>query len=165
MASLICSKRKWIFVHPPRTGGTSVARAIGPIFSGPPVPKHFRLWEMDVEPSEFFKFMTVRNPWVRVASTIAWYEAHKVPGGIERAVCYSLPLEEFGLPKMDFVLRCEQLQQDFSALCVRLGIVEPRLGRYSHYARKPYREYFDEHWRDVVAKRYADEINRFGYEF
>jgi chondroitin 4-sulfotransferase 11 len=60
--------KKCIFVHIPKTAGTSVTDAL----FGTPRPRHRPLqWYEGMEPElykEYFKFAFVRNPWDRLVS-------------------------------------------------------------------------------------------------
>lgn len=163
--TLVCDEAKWIYIHPPRTGGTSVSSALIGAFETRRFPlKHARLWDYDI-PASYFKFMTVRNPWDRIASLSAWYAAHNETAVMERCIWAAMPLEEYGLREMDFVLRHERLAPDFKRLCKRLGIEAPALPTKAHYQRRPCRDYFTPQLKKAVAKRFAYEIERFKYEF
>jgi len=165
MSSLVSHDLKWLFIHPPRTGGTSVSWTLLDLFKQKHGEKHSRLWEFDLDPAEYFKFMTVRNPWARCASLVGWYAANGERHSIERAIGFALPLEYYGLREMDSVLRCEHMDRDFAGLCAQLGI-EPRpLRRLNQRDHRPYQEYFTDELRRVVAERFAYEIERFRYTF
>lgn len=166
MPSMISRERGWLYIHPDRTGGSSVTTALCDLFDGRTWHKHARLWHFDIDPAKYFKFMTVRNPWDRCVSYSAWFaKHHQCNVGIERCIHAALPLCYFGLQEMDYVLRCEHMDQDFAGLCLKLNI-EPREIRRSHQSdHAPYQEYFTEKTRQMVAERFAYEIERFGYTF
>ena len=64
----------------------------------------------------------------------------------------------------DFVGRFERLESDFRRICETLGI-DATLPSLNVSQRRPYREYFDDESRRIVATRYRDDIETFGYEF
>ena len=62
---MISHKHKFIFTHIPKTGGTSITRALNPNAG----IKNKPLKEMPLKDKEdYFKFTFVRNPWDRAVS-------------------------------------------------------------------------------------------------
>ena len=133
-----------------------------------------------------FKFAFVRNPWDLVVSTFfyiraneAWFESHEPDyarvacGGFQDFVRFypmiagdtlSMIADEAGEVIVDFVGRYERLEDDFAAVCRRLGISAelPHLNRSEH---ESYREYYDAATRSIVERHFARDIERFGYSF
>jgi hypothetical protein len=72
--------------------------------------------------------------------------------------------DEHGTLMMDFIGKFEQFETDIAFVMDRLGIRQavPHL-MVSH--RRDYHEYYDETTRVIVAKRYARDIELFGYDF
>lgn len=67
---------------------------------------------------------------------------------------------------MDFVGRFENLQEDFDYVCDRVRIKRKKLTHANKSKRdRDYRKYYDSETKEIVAKKYADDIGRFGYEF
>lgn len=64
----------------------------------------------------------------------------------------------------DFIGRFERLEEDWEVVCDRLGIGAhlPHLNTTDH---GHYRTYYDPRTRDLVARKYAEEIALFGYDF
>jgi hypothetical protein len=92
--------------------------------------------------------------------------------------------DEGGRLRVDFVGRFENLQGDFARVCGRLGIPDPALPQTNASARDKaprssmqrllarcvrrrgaYTDYYDARLRDLVAERYAEDIEAFGYAF
>lgn len=131
------------------------------------------IWE------SYFKFCIERNPWDRVISSYYW----KTRKG------YDLTLEQWlrngghqvlvkqgralytaqGEIILDRVIRFEDLENELEDVRCQLDLPEPLdLPRAKAGVRKdkrPYREILSDEARDIVARDFAFEIERFGYQF
>ena len=65
---------------------------------------------------------------------------------------------------MDFVGRFENLEADFKTICDKVGITAS-LPHINKSDRRGYRDYYDPETRDITARLYAEDIERFGYTF
>ena len=76
-------------------------------------------------------------------------------------------LDEDGKMLADFVGKVERLQEDFDIVCDRLGFRRIKVGHDNKTprSRKHYSEYYSEATRQIVAERYARDIEAFGYTF
>ena len=69
---------------------------------------------------------------------------------------------------LDFLIRYEHLQHDFTLVCERLGLPAtalPSLKTKSRGERRHYSTYYDDEARELVAKMYHRHIEHFGYRF
>ena len=126
---------------------------------------------------DYLKISIERNPWDREVSHYYWrlrnpktrppfrdYVLDTKRKMINNFDIYSID----GKIVADVVLRNERLAADYAALSERLGCAMPPLPRVKaiyREDRRPYQELFDEETRAVIARRYAKEIEAFGYEF
>jgi hypothetical protein len=124
-----------------------------------------------------YKFTCVRNPWDRMVSyyftptqnSEAW-DRKKFRAMISKAVSVADYLrldkrEEDPFSNVDYIIRFENLANDFRNVCGKLGISPTALPRYNRSTREHYSKYYDEELRDLVRTRFAAEIERFGYTF
>jgi len=138
------------------------------------------------DPDQYLKFTSIRNPWDRAVS---WYyhlrtidnrnkrNAHKtLPKEIEfqefveeRKSSCSMP--QFKLLKkniFDFIIRYENLQEDFDTMCDMINIKTKTLCHIQYDTKRPkrnYRDYYDERTKKIVEKRNEEYIKLFNYEF
>ena len=124
-----------------------------------------------------YKFTCVRNPWDRMVSfyftptqvSQAW-DKKKFRRIISSALSVGdyLRLEKdekdpFG--NVSCIMRFESLADDFRRLCTDLAISPVALPQYNRSKREHYSSYYDNELRELVRKRFAAEIERFGYAF
>jgi hypothetical protein len=124
-----------------------------------------------------YKFTCVRNPWDRMVSyyftptqSPETWDRKKFRKIIFEAVSVGDYLrldedEEDPFGNVDSIIRFENLADDFRAVCGTLGILPTALPRYNRSSREHYSKYYDEELRELVRKRFAAEIQRFGYTF
>jgi hypothetical protein len=62
-------------------------------------------------------------------------------------------------------MRFENLTDDFRTVSAKLGIPATRLPQYNRSNREHYSKYYDTELRELIRKRFAPEIDRFGYAF
>jgi hypothetical protein len=124
-----------------------------------------------------YKFTCVRNPWDRMVSyyftptqSPEIWDRKKFRRIISKAVSVADYLrldqdEEDPFANVDYIMRFENLADDFRTVCGTLGISPETLPRYNRSSREHYSKYYDDELREVVRARFAAEIERFGYTF
>lgn len=133
-----------------------------------------------------FKFTIVRNPWDRMISF--YFSPHRNVEEWNREkfielVAREKRLEDFisykrkmpwesganfmrkAFSTVDFVIRFESLQEDFSVVLDKLGISSEILPVRNSSKRSSVQEYYDEDLVKLVEKRFKNEIDYFGYSF
>src|SRR4029078_5226351 len=66
---------------------------------------------------------------------------------------------------VNYIVRFENLADDFRTVCAALDISPTTLPRYNRSKREHYSKYYDDELRELVRARFAAEIERFGYTF
>ena len=192
-----------LFIHIPKTGGTSIERAMGANL--PPLGlakslmgwggKH-RSWRQHLTIAEIkkfyktidlhncFKFTIVRNPWDRMVSSFRWEQRgfrrnrSKAPSNFKEFTIsprwYNKQHSKHQLDfitnenlkiEVDFIGRFENLQEDFNTALVKGDALPKKLPHKNKTKRKHYTEYYDDETKQIVAEKYAKDIEYFGYEF
>lgn len=212
----ISDRLNCIFVHIPKTGGTSVEKALdlfGPWQEENRITLFGSIKSNDLQENilsnflqhltypqikklitykqqQYFSFSVVRNPWDRLVSTysnpdpnlckvakeqglqlknISFAEFVKNTKNIQHI--HLLPQSEFVLDEnnqvlVDFIGRFENISKDFQKVCAQLNIhCDLPHANPSQRESRDYRDYYDEITREEVARRYARDIEYFGYQF
>ncbi len=172
---------KCIFVEVPKTGSTSIRTIVG-------FTKQHHQTIVEIQKkiplnkfNEYFKFAFVRNPWDRELSLYKYIlrnTKHYYHKQCLQFVNFSAYLTERpplrqqydflsknGEIQVDFIGRFENLQQDFDIVCDKIGLPQHKLPHTNKTQHKHYTEYYDDETREIVAKKYAKDIEYFGYKF
>ena len=192
---MVNHKYKCIFVHIPRTSGTSIESEFGFDMDfkdgkksiNPYLPsdsdKHLKASEIFNSISkdlwgDYFKFTIVRNPWDRVISifhmpafgdinalskkSLSYFLSHYQPKPQERGVqC----MDYIDRADLDFIGKFENRQQDTNFIFKKIGFLGAQNMHNRKTNHKHYTEYYDDETRQIVAERYAKDIEYFGYKF
>src|SRR5690606_22566778 len=115
---------------------------------------------------------SVRNPWDRAVS----HTAFMTPGGLPEGplpaggLRYPEPISAYLGPEGDspaiHAIRFEAMQDGLDALLRRLDLPAARLPHKNRSRRhRDWRRYYTDDTAAEVARRFADDIARFGYGF
>jgi Sulfotransferase family len=124
-----------------------------------------------------YKFTCVRNPWDRMVSyyftptqQVGAWDRKKFSKIISRALSVADYLrlgkgEEDPFGNVDYIMRFENLADDFRIVCATLGIPTASLPQHNRSNHEHYSKYYTDELRELVRERFASEIERFGYTF
>ena len=183
---MISHKYKFIFVHVPKTGGISILKALGGM-----AKRHMPLSHYAKNNNDYFKFTFVRNPWCRLVSCYHYFKKYGRKIGHDKSTgiivnkyinfkefCQNIDdvIANVKAPHfrqmyswidstIDFIGKTENLQEDFNTICDKIGIPQQELPHINKTKHKHYTEYYDDETRQIVAEKYAKDIEYFGYEF
>ena len=126
---------------------------------------------------DLYKFTCVRNPWDRMVSyyfgttqLVETWDRKEFRKLMLRALSVTDYLrldqgKEDPFSNVDYIMRFENLADDFRTVCETLGILPVTLPQYNRSSREHYSKYYDDELRELVRARFAAEIERFGYIF
>ena len=186
---MINHKHKFIFTHIPKTGGTSILSLFTKNYKHKSHTKTISLLNNE-NFKKYYKFTIVRNPWDRMVSLYFWkIMVHKIKSlDFKLFIDYlnnHSKLEEIfqrdanivnhtkgyidfylkdSANKYDHIGRFEDLHTTFLELKLKFDLKScmPHLFKTKH---KHYTEYYDDETREIVAEKYAKDIEYFGYKF
>ena len=149
--------------------------------------KHQNMRQMiNDQTKNYFKFSFVRNPWDRLVSRyfyrrnlggcksldikqfirrIRKWECDYISNDNTGALQYNWLCDLRGNIVTDFIGKIENFQEDFNIICDKIGIPRQELPHKNKTKHKHYTEYYDDELREIVAKKYAKDIEHFGYKF
>jgi|TARA_B110000305_G_scaffold159150_1_gene176017 hypothetical protein len=183
----ISHKHKFVFISVPKTGSTSVRSIIDPYSdilsvnnrnspykhhtTALNLKKHFKSkgWDWN----SYFKFSVARNPWDRRVSSWAYRlkkGEHNYNEFKDFVTCRpSTPqtnwlFNESGNSLMDYIFKLED-PNGMNKVFERLSIPKVKLPHKNRNGHKHYTEYYDDETRQIVAEKYAKDIEYFNYEF
>ena len=185
------SKFNFLFVHIPKTGGSSILDTLRKFpgergrkwrheFDHMVCGQCIDIWGEDVI-MDAFKFTIVRNPWDKVVSD-CFYNVKKgllvgeplvfekyVRSIVDNNDRWKMPMIDWltweDSVVVDFIGKLENFQEDFNTICDKIGIPRQELRHKNKSKHKHYTEYYDDETREIVAEKYAKDIKYFGYEF
>lgn len=184
---MIDHSRKLLFVHIARTGGTSIETALvgKDWWDIDPESKHISASQAkkiygDEIWRDYKKFTVIRNPWDRVVSMWAtkwWHEASNIevdcslktfikkmkphPHEVYGSLLYADVIDE----PLDFVLRFEDLQRDFSCMLRKVGVEDVMLPHVEKRVHAPYASMYGPEERELVADMFSLDLQRYPYDF
>jgi len=124
-----------------------------------------------------YKFTCVRNPWDRMVSY--YFTPTQSPEtwdrkGFQEIISNAVSVADYlrldrneqdPFANVNYIIRFENLADDFRTVCGMLDISPATLPRYNRSSREHYSKYYDDELRHLVHTRFAEEIERFGYTF
>lgn len=199
----VSDKYKIIFLHNPKTGGTTIEQLLDIIASrnhfystsrtiNKVEPQHltYNLLKKalpEVKFNSYFKFTFVRNPWDRLVSTYHFdtrgfkrfedfidfidqlYHKYndetifQFPEFIRYRCSHLFRQCLFTGPGVE-VYRFENFENDIKQILKHLGI-DKTIPKFNASVHQHYSKYYTERTRNIVARIYSGDIQRFNYVF
>lgn len=191
MSNFLLNSPRCVFIHIPKTAGTSIRQGFfrknyqGPVFGSIP-PE----WQDE------FSFAFVRNPYDRLISGWKMFTRgteqlkEQFPNISlkdfldivmdeniiydERRKTYEERIRHHMIPQTHpfnclhlakFVGRVENLNEDFRNICEIIGVDYKPLEKMHYSKRRNYSEYFDRETIKLTEAYYAEDLNNLKYQF
>jgi len=180
---IICDKHKFIFIHVPRTGGTSVAQM-------------WKQWDKKIKKhmtyrqcqsrfgrlhrngyKSYFKFGFIRNPWERVNS-LFWKHVKNSPVDTSKGFKHWMFDESrtdsqrhkqpamYFLEGVDYVARYENFEKEWDYIFARIGLPRIQLPHtFKFRDDKSYQDIYDDEMKEFITRYHQVDIDYGGYEF
>lgn len=180
---MISRSHKFLFIQIPKTATSSIHSVLDPHmdYDYSKISRHAKYSEVAEfypESKNYFKFSFVRNPWDRLLSFYLFKKTDRSTHQIPK----DMSLKNFTLTISGQVLnnqisyvdclnqpfflgRFENLQDDFDKICDTIGVSSCQLPLKNTTKHNHYTEYYDDETREIVAKKFARDIDHFGYKF
>ncbi|MDA0789292.1 MAG: sulfotransferase family 2 domain-containing protein [Proteobacteria bacterium] len=178
---MIVHELKTIFIHIPRTGGTSIEIALAGNnwFKIDPATKHIDHVQAKQVYADYWddyhKFTVVRDPFEWLASLYyshnrggdkTWDEFVRAPNLFINEQQQTVQSDIIG-DDIDQILRFEMLSEDFALLCRNLGVERTLThaqnsseGTFEHYS-----ELYSDEQRRIATDHFQRDLDRFHYRF
>jgi hypothetical protein len=130
---------------------------------------------------DYYKATFVRNPWNRMVSAYYYQKQHNNIGSYKfhdfikkNYTTRIVPFTEIIDCEVDFVGKMENFIDDFNKFCSIVGAKVDlenhplERNKFKNKSKRPYdnyRKFYNKETRDIVAKKYKNDIERFNYEF
>ena len=179
--------RRYLFIHIPKTAGTSVVSSLSKYEGVPHRETHIlpskyvkNIWE------KLYTFAIIRNPYERMVSHWLYHTTSNYKGtvfinsGISKNID-NISFEEYvrivkkihktcvnfypeTSEPIDRILRFENLTEDWNKLCNKIGIScelqNKKATNHVHYSK-----YYTDLTRKTVKSMYSSDLKKFGYTF
>jgi|SaaInlV_165m_DNA_1040744.scaffolds.fasta_scaffold38728_1 chondroitin 4-sulfotransferase 11 len=188
---MISHKHQCVFVHIPKTGGTSLGKLLLGDLDAYEGKTHSPFSGPYLKFPQYFKFSFVRNPWDRIVS---YYHEKKCLNNVSfsdyiKMVRGDFPEKRrelsrrdpnvwkhargylnFWLPQksikhLDYIGKLESIQSDWETISKRLNINHPLIHARKTLDRSPYQDYYDGESKEIVRKLYEEDVQYFGYSY
>lgn len=188
MSAINLPNHNLTFLHIPKNGGSSIVKWLQTN-----IPEHdvIRSHSSLSMLSEHWKiervFTTVRNPWARVVSSYFYlkqsgfywefnniHSEDQFPTWEQYIKNLDFKLSDWNTlktnqyewmdGKVDYILKCENLNEDFKQIQELLGCSEP-LPYINTSKHDDYRTYYNTEQQEFVRKIFEKDIDLFGYTF
>ena len=192
---MISHKYKFIFIHIPKTAGMSIDKKFTNTRGICYKTDYEGLWHYTTEEiiekfgdgvwDEYTSFTVVRNPWDRMVSEYSWqrqqnwgnrdisffdfckcnYDWYPEKEKLHLKTQFSFCIDSAKTFRIGNLVKFENLQEGLNIVCDKIGIPHQKLRHINKSKHKHYTEYYDDENRQIVAEKFAKDIEYFGYKF
>jgi hypothetical protein len=177
--SIFVNRFRILFVHIPKTGGSSISRWLrdrGGEYSDGFI--HTSLQQTKHDLSALWSFCVVRNPWDRMVSLYHYvckvnpdFQNVDFHGWLQTGVSYQKHWYSVSTPQLDWIqtkpnciMRFESLNKEFEVVQSFFDDYTP-LPKINSTQHSPYQDYYNDWSKKLVADMFYKDIKEFNYKF
>lgn len=184
---IMSEDKKIVFIHIPRTGGTTIRQIFNQPLQGGQKTAIDCHRELGVEWPSYYKFAVVRNPWDRLVSQYMFFKVDPI-GSLHRNLGPSESFPQFIKRKLgpiqgqlrfyldfwlgdgmgnllpDRIVRFENFVPELTEVLNQFNI-DVEIPHLNQIEKPHYSLFYDAESRDLVADKFRDDIEYFGYVF
>jgi hypothetical protein len=191
MAMVISEEHQLVFVHVPKTGGTTVSRVLARALQHQPGLSVHQAEQQHLTVDEivkthphvrhYYKFGFIRNTWERVLSMYMFNHRHLRARGSMDCIEWGEPFRAFlnrpltsgecrsqldWTSGLDYVGEQKNLKAHFDKVCEHVGLPWLPFPEWVNCtAHRHYTHYYQQADVERVRQLYAPEIEHFGFSF
>jgi len=184
---MISKSKKFVFIHPPRVGGSSIESTLRRVIPDMAGGKHCHTAHNTVDRKGYFRFSMARNPWDRMVSI--FFHCQRLKKWIPKRVTFREFLFSFEkymnmcphpailkkqqvnwfggtfeTSKLDYIGRYESYQESWEHICMTVYGEIIDVLHLKDSGHKPYREYYtDDDMVQMVRKLHPKDTDSLGY--
>lgn len=173
---LISASHKFIFIHIPKTAGTTLTSAFTASFGNDLFPSRARVHESAIvtknqtkEWDSYFSCAFIRNPWDRLVSLYTSRPDLNTMSFNEYLHNDIVSQSSYVMDNNDILVnvigRFESLQDNYQFICQMTGVSPLTLPHLNPSKHDNYRTYYDAETKALVADKCSEDIERFGYSW
>ncbi len=155
---------KTIFINIPYSGTESINKIFSDEIEYHKIGHYYEKLDNDIY--NYFNFCSIRNPWERM---VVEYEDNNTNLNfidyIKNPIVNNYR-DWYTYKKINFthhILQYENIDNDFSYVCGRLGIHNVKLN--INKEKVNYRKYYNSESKDIIFNSFKNEITSYNYEF
>lgn len=191
--AVIINDHNSIFVHIPKTGGSSIQRWLLDNTSSQVTKstKHHSLQALELKYGKFdFSFAVVRNPW---DWCVSWYFfsrdralrridhpknkgkfsleynqqiLNKFEKGFEYFIETTMLKDQLHRTVgIDYIIKLENINEDIKLIRTKFNITAPMPYINTSSRARNYRDYYNDNTKQIVQTKFETDISAFGYKF
>lgn len=188
----INNEKNYIYYSVPKSASSFVRSRLFPNSYGLGPKTSLQPCKYSIESNKFldktyFSFTFVRNPWSRMVSNWTYFKSNKLRIRQMKLSGYNLseynsfrdfieltlsfnnhhwqPQYLFLEDNLDYIGKVENFNQDWCHICQKLDYNNLPPKKVNTTNHKHYTEYYDDTTKEIVAEKYARDIDLFGYKF
>lgn len=174
---IICDQYKFVYIHVPRTGGTSVHKMWKKWDPGLRRHTTYQQAKRRFSGKNYFSFGFIRNPWERIYSS---YWKHVKHSTVDTSKGFKFWMFDesrtdskrhkqpamYFLKGVDYIARYENFEKEWDYIFNHIGLPRIQLPHvYKYKDNTPYQEIYDDEMKEFISRYHQEDIDYGAYTF